>query len=256
MMDPHLVHFFHSTGYVRLPETLPAAWILDLRMLIDGHFAKGVAPVRMNKAGQVTRLDGLVDRHPIFLTTLRLPLVLNALISLLGPNDEVAKYRHNHATLNRAGGIPFRLHRDIQQWSRPLLSVFIYLEDANVQNGCTHIVPGSHIIPYAGPQSGGGFGNWADEHEEYRCLIGQELPVPMPKGGVLLMNSLVFHSVGINHGEGTRVSLVFACHSADDLIPSTDRESTMLIAGNRQFKGNLAPRISGSLKNPEVEIPD
>ena len=113
----------------------------------------------------------------------------------------------------------------------------------------------SSDIPYAGPQSGGGGGNWADEHDEYRSLIEQELPILMPKGGVLLMNSLAFHSVGVNLGPGTRKSVLFACHSSDNTILSGDSESTILLAGERQFKGNPVLRVSGSLEDPAVACP-
>jgi ectoine hydroxylase-related dioxygenase (phytanoyl-CoA dioxygenase family) len=127
-----------------------------------------------------------------------------------------------------------------------LVNVFIYLDAATVENGCTHIVPGSQLLPYAGPQCANGGGNWADEHDAYRWIIGQELPIPMARGGVLLLNGLAFHSVGINRTSGLRRSMVFACHSVDDLKETSDG-STELLVGVRYFKGNRALPISGSL---------
>ena len=146
-MEAAFVRFFLSTGYLRLPEALPASLMESMNSVVDDHFEHEVPPFRMNMARRVSRLDMLLDRSTKFISALRSPLVLDGLTSLLGPNVEVSKYRHNHATLNRAGDIPFRLHRDIQQWSRQLVSVFMYLEDSTIHNGCTHIIPGSHHIP-------------------------------------------------------------------------------------------------------------
>lgn len=253
MNDAKLAEFFQATGYLRVPEALPDTLVQDVRTKLEDQFVRAIPPFRTNRAGEVSRLEGLLDRDPIFLSVLRDPVVLDRLHMLLGPNIEVCRFRHNHATLNRAGDIPFRLHRDIQQWSRSLVSVFVYLEEATSLNGCTHIVPSSHTLPYAGPQSGDGGGNWADEHDQYRYLIGQELPMPMARGGVLMMSSLAFHTVGINQSAGTRMSMVFACHSSDQLDPVLEKSGTILVTGTRQFKGNPALRVSGSLINPEIK---
>jgi ectoine hydroxylase-related dioxygenase (phytanoyl-CoA dioxygenase family) len=246
-LDSELAAFFLREGYARLPGTLPVHLIENVRSVVDELFADPGPPNRVNEAGEVSRIDGLLDRDPIFLEILRTSFVVDPLRALLGPNVEVVRHRHNHATLNRRGDIPFRLHRDIQNWSRALVSVFIYLEAATVENGCTHVVPGSHQLPYAGPQSGDGGGNWADEHAEYASLLGQELPIPMPLGGVLFLNSLAFHSVGENRTATSRKSMVFACHSSDELSDDFGDDSRILLVGQRQFKGNSALRVSGSL---------
>jgi ectoine hydroxylase-related dioxygenase (phytanoyl-CoA dioxygenase family) len=239
--------FFAETGYLRLPETLPDALLAEAAEVVDSLFANPMPPVRENANGEVSRIDQLLDRDPVFLDVLHAAPLLGQLQAILGPNIEIARYRHNHATLNREGDIAPRLHRDIQHWSRGQVSVFVYLEPATVENGCTHVVPGSHRIPYAGPQSGDGGGNWADEHAEYASLIGQELPIPMPRGGVLFLDSLAFHSVGANRTGESRKSMVFACHSSDDLITADVDDSHILLSGRREFRGNSANRVSGSL---------
>lgn len=243
----NLATFFDTTGYLKLTRTLPEPLVNRMRTVIDDQFARSVPPFRINSAGRTSRLDSLLERDPVFLEALRSDIVSVELRQILGPSAEVVRNRHNHATLNYPGDIPFRLHRDIQQWSQPLISVFLYLEDATVDNGCTTIVPGTHRLPYAGPQSGNGGGNWADEHEEYQHLIGQELPVEMPKGGVLLLNSLCFHSVGRNISGRSRCSTVFACRSSDELTRVEDPDVTQLF-GNRRFLANSALKISGSLR--------
>lgn len=244
------IAFFLQAGYLRVPQTVDAPLLRRLNSAVDDLFSQPTPPYRVNERGEVCRIEGLIERDALYSEALRSEAVLSALRALLGPNIEIALHRHNHATLNRSGDVPFRLHRDVQQWSRGVLDVFIYLEDANSANGCTHIVPGSHVLPCVGPQDGGGGGTWADEYPEYAHLLGQEVPVPMPAGGVLLVNALTFHSVGRNETTRSRRSLVFACHSSDDLASEVGADRTLL-AGTREFRGNPALRISGSLRRPD-----
>lgn len=121
-----------------------------------------------------------------------------------------------------------------------------------IDNSCTHVVPGTHHLPYVGPQSGDGGGNWADEHDEYAWMEGQSLPVPMGRGGVLVVNGLTFHPVGPNPSGHSRASMVFACHSADNLIGEANhRQFAALVCGDLEFKGNPALQVSGSLRLAE-----
>lgn len=245
-----LASCFLSTGYARIPTQLSEALVSELETAVDALFANPTPPFRVNAQREVSRIDDLFGRDPVFAQALCSDQVLPALRALLGADIEVARYRHNHATLNRAGDQSPRLHRDVQQWSRSILNVFIYLEEASVEAGATLVVPGSQNLPYYGPQSEGGGGTWADEHAELRHLIGQELPIPMHRGGVLMMNGLVFHSVGESVTTGTRKSLVFACHSSDDL-DRPEAPSRIQLTGERPFRGNTVQTISGGLRLPE-----
>ncbi|WP_213451397.1 phytanoyl-CoA dioxygenase family protein [Rhizomonospora bruguierae] len=242
-----LVRFFDSAGYARLPHRLPDSLVDRMRSVVDDQFARAVPPYRVNQRGEPCRLDALLERHEVFIEALRHEHVADALGQILGPAVDVVLNRHNHATVNNSGDIPFRLHRDIQQWSQPLVAVFFYLEPATVSNGCTYVVPATHRLPYAGPQSHNGGGNWADEHDEYRHLIGQEVPLEMPAGGVLLLNCLCFHSVGRNLTGRSRRSAVFACRSSNELSRVEDPAVVQLL-GRRRFLANSVLEVSGSLR--------
>lgn len=238
---------FDITGYLRIPDVLEYQQVERMRGRIVDDFQAGVEPFRVNGRGEVARIDRLVERDPVFMEALRAERLRPALSAVLGPAAEVVLTRHNHATMNRAGDIPFRLHRDIQQWSQPLVSVFFFLDDSTVENGCTTIVPGTHRLPYAGPQSGGGGGNWADEHQEYASLIGQELPIEVARGGALLVNSLAFHSVGRNTSGRSRLSCVFALRASEELVRGRDARDVKAVYGNPRNLSNDELTVSGSL---------
>jgi ectoine hydroxylase-related dioxygenase (phytanoyl-CoA dioxygenase family) len=66
----------------------------------------------------------------------------------------------------------------------------------------------------------------------------------MAAGGVLLFDSLLFHSVGTNVTGETRLSAAFAFHSVDELDDSP-QPWRVLLCGERIYKGNdrhYAPR--------------
>lgn len=248
-MNLAVARFFDATGYYRSSLLVPDSLVGRMREVVEDHLDRAVSPYRVNDRGEPCRLDHLIERDPVFLEALRSQAVREPMESILGPVAEVMRHRHNHATRNAPGDIPFRLHRDVQQWSQPVVSVFIYLEDSRQDNGCTTVVPATHRLPYAGPQSNGGGGNWADEHDEYRGLIGQELPVEMPRGGVLFVNSLCFHSVGARDSSSTgptRLSMVFACRSADHLT-SFRNPDFVRIYGEDRYLANDVLAVSGSL---------
>jgi ectoine hydroxylase-related dioxygenase (phytanoyl-CoA dioxygenase family) len=154
-------------------------------------------------------------------------------MSLLGPNVEFIRNRHNHATLRLRDDGSARLHRDVLQWSRTIVSVLVYLEDSTMENGCTRVIPGTHILEssMASPSH-----DDADRIEE-AGLMGQMVPVPMPAGGLLAIDSMIFHGVGANSTDGTRTSMTLGYHSLDELM-DVENDMRVLVRGERLYQGN------------------
>ncbi len=231
-----LYQHFRRAGFLRARGAVGPGMIGRMRQVIARDLREKRRPFRTDADGNPIRLDAVSRRDPVFLDALRSPAVTGFLAPLLGPNIVLLQSRHDHATLNRRGDIPFRLHRDILQWSRPIVTVIIYIDDAPFERGCTHVVPGSHLEAYAGMPPDGGGGNWADDHEEYRHLLDQSVPVPMESGDLLVLDSLAFHSVGRNATGQTRMSSTFAMRSVDELDRASDRH--VLLTGGWVYKGN------------------
>ncbi len=175
---------FRRAGFARAAEPIDVNLVSQMKNVILRDLNEPKAPYRTNPSGVPVRLDAISIRHPIFIEALKTRAVSSLISAILGPNIVMLRNRHNHATLNRRDDIPYRLHRDILQWSRPIVTLIIYLESATVDNGCTHVVPGSQFLRFAGMPPDGGGGNWADDHLEYAHLIDQAVPVPMKAGGV------------------------------------------------------------------------
>ncbi|MEV8634354.1 phytanoyl-CoA dioxygenase family protein [Streptosporangium sp. NPDC051023] len=223
------VRHFRDSGYLRLPGVLGPDDCHRLATFVaDQHQAAGGG-----------KLYGLLDRDPLAIGGLIAhPRLIGPLTSLLGPNIVYITNRHNHATLNPPGQTENRLHRDILQWTRGVLTVVVYLEEATVGNGATQIIPGSHYLPSMGvPQLDGG-GTWMDEHDRYAGLDAQALPVPVAAGDALIFDGLVFHTAGTNSGRGTRASLTLGYRSIDELDRRPAPEDQVLVAGEFSYRGN------------------
>ena len=229
MLSPAQIQLFRHNGFLRLPEVLPEDLVDQLKNAIWDDINNEVEPVVRNPEGKVVRISNAIDRAPIFHDVATHPLVLDPLESLLGPNIELIKNRHNHATLRTAQEKNSGLHRDVKQWSRTIFTVIFYLEETNLDNGCTQIVPGTHHLPGI---SGSLFDtDWAQD------LNNQILPVPMPKGGMLVIDSMLVHGPGDNKTEDTRMSMTMGYHSVDEIndVPNPKR---LVVRGEGLYIGN------------------
>ncbi|MGH7241744.1 MAG: phytanoyl-CoA dioxygenase family protein [Candidatus Saccharimonadales bacterium] len=231
--------FFRNQGYFRLPGVLSNTETQTFRSFVLQETAREAGDIPASD-NPTHKLYGLYDRNqPLMDQVVRKKKLVDALVSLLGPNIVLVTNRHNHATVNNHAGKPAEgLHRDILQPTRGLITAAVYLQDSGVDNGATRLVPGSHELPYVGvPQQNGG-GTWMADHEEYTGLEDQALPIPMSAGDVLLFNGLAFHGVGTNTTGQERISMTLGFRSVDELGADPDKTREVLIAGEYIYRGN------------------
>jgi phytanoyl-CoA hydroxylase len=236
---------FQHNGYLLIPEALTPEVGEQLKNTIAYHAAQRIAPIVCedpSKPGygvsrdvpdsQVLRLSKVMARDPIFAQAASTPRLLAALQGLLGPNIEVVLNRHNHVTLRPPGAAQLEWHRDVANWSRPIISAIFYLQDANVENGCTWILPGSqHMLAHHAKLDGHG------RSESLDRLQHQALPVPARALDVLLINGLVLHGAGPNLSDASRMSMTLGYHAADELGLSQEPHK-YLVTGERVLRHN------------------
>jgi phytanoyl-CoA hydroxylase len=226
------VHFFRHSGYLKLPAGLPPATTEALLATVRTQLHAAVEPVKRDAHGRIVRLSRLWERGGLFQELLAGPALLDPLETLLGPNIELILNRHNHACLRLADDGTAYLHRDILQWTRSIVTVIVYLEPTTVENGCTWVVPGTHLRPGRAtlPLED-------DEAVRRTGLLEQALPVPMPAGGLLALDSLLYHGAGPNRTAGSRASITAGYHSVDELA-GTPNPARALVRGQRLYMGN------------------
>ncbi len=240
------IRFFRHNGFLKLPGLLPEDHLERLKQAILHGIQEEIEPVAKDAEGRVHRISQVLDRESIFFETARQPVMLASLTSLLGPNIEIVKNRHNHATLNRRTSRPDRFHRDVCQWTRSVVTVIFYLEESTLEKGCTMLVPGSHLLP--GMRS-----LYQVEEEDWvkqSGLLSQAVPAPMRAGGMLAIDSLIFHRIGENRTDQTRMSVTFGYHSVDDL--SEDQNPLRVLAcGEQLYGGNVRKSSPGPMDSRE-----
>ena len=223
------IQLFRHNGYLKLRNCLSEDTVERLKAAIWKDINDEVEPVVRDSESRVVRISDLVDRDPIFLETASSPLVLDPLESLMGPNIELITNRHNHATLRLSSEKKSGLHRDVKQWSRTIFTVLFYLEETNMENGCTLLVPGSHHFP--------GITGKIGDDPWTQTLAEQAVPAPIPAGGLLVIDSMIMHRVGQNKTSNSRMSMTVGYHSVDELndVPNPKR---IVVRGEGLYSGN------------------
>jgi phytanoyl-CoA hydroxylase len=231
---------FQHNGYLLIREALSNDLAARLKTVIHHHVDRRIPPLvceNPEKPGygvsgdlpgaRVLRLSRVLGRDPVFREAASSPPLVGALRALLGANVDVVLNRHNHITVRPPGVAPLEWHRDVVNWSRPIVSAMFYLDDSTIERGCTWIVPGSHqMLAYHARLT-------AHARAETLETIGvQALPVPAAARDVLLLNALVLHSAGPNRSDAPRLSMTLGYHAADEL-GSEDEPYKELIAGER-----------------------
>jgi phytanoyl-CoA hydroxylase len=231
-------NFFRHNGFLKLPKRLPSQIVDEQKKAILSHIEDQVEPIVVDKDNRPIRISKIWERGGIFQEMLTHPYVLDPLETLLGPNIVYVLNRHNHATLrlrdDRAAAMSSGTHRDVDEWSRTILTVIFYLEDTNLDNGCTHVVPGTHLAqgrPYGSPT--------IDDDPALRAsgILDQRVPVPMPAGGLLAIDSMLFHAAGHNKTSGSRISMTAGYHSVDPFAGVSDPKR-VLVRGEMIYQGN------------------
>ncbi len=231
-LTPQEIQLFRHNGFIKFPTRLPMDQVEALKEAALKDMAEAVEPVA-RQDGRIIRISAIWERGGIFRETITCDEILTPLQSLLGENIEYVLNRHNHIYLRDAGSShSLALHRDVRHWSRTIATVLVYLEDTNLENGCTRVVPGSHHLP-----------DFADLKDDplQEIAASQAIPLPMPAGGLLAIDSMIVHSAGVNHTDRTRMSMTLGYHTADELM-FEESPRKVLVCGTRPYRGNDKPR--------------
>ena len=228
--------FFRSTGFLKLPKILNDCLLNSAIARIDKVIQNSEKPYRLSKNRSINRIDQLYQRDICFQQIMAHPGLMEFLVPILGPNIELVLNRHNHATVNTADDVLVRLHRDVLQWSRSLVTAIFYLEDSDMDSAPTMLIPSSHYLPFVGTPNNGG--TWMDEHSVYGDLAAQAISIPMRAGSVLIFDSLVFHTVGPNYTNRSRMSIAAGYHSVNELEPNKFSQTRVLVHGENLYRGN------------------
>jgi ectoine hydroxylase-related dioxygenase (phytanoyl-CoA dioxygenase family) len=230
------VWLFRHVGFTVAPGRLPDDLVDRLNRVTGRHVAEQIEPIQwatnVHDPGtrQVDRLRNLLARDPVYVEAATHPVVLGPLQDLLGPNVELLTNKHNHLLVRQAGSPPVVWHRGEPLYAPLLVTALVYLGESTTHNGCVRVVPGSHLDPTMPA-------DYRIEPAERRRpfqevdFYRQSLPVPMPRGGVLLFNDALYHGSDVNWSDEDRRSMTlgYMASAAEDL-------DSILVCGERQAR--------------------
>jgi len=232
------IAFFHIAGFLKIPGVLDPEESSHLRDVTD-QIVELSSSANVTRRPDRARIDNAVSMHEAILDVATSDRLVDVLEQVLGPDIDLVENRHNHLSAYRQPATD-RLHRDVLQWSRSILTVLIYLSDCADLAAATRLVPGSHLWPSTGQPNNGG--TWLDESATYSSLREQALPVPTRAGDAVLMHGQLYHSGAGASASGPRTVLTLAYRSVDELAEHQPAHCR-LVSGRRIYRGRGVARV-------------
>jgi hypothetical protein len=166
-----------------------------------------------------------VARDPVFLEFATRPDVVARVRELLG-TDDVSCFLSQFIFKNPgAWGQPW--HQDSYYFpfspARPVVGVWLAVTEATLENGCLHVLPGSHRepvhehVPDRRPDALYGYVEIVDH------VMDASEPVLMDPGDLLLFDSHLMHRSTDNRADGLRAAMVFH-YAATGTVDRTEAE--------------------------------
>jgi phytanoyl-CoA hydroxylase len=217
------VRSYEEEGYLVLPRFLSADDMLPARCamagkvdeIAEGLLAAGLIGHKLEDRPFETRLADLFagltdahflqygrswrDRRPGYYHLMMNPKILDAVESLIGGEIFANPVYNVRPKVPRvaAGAVPW--HQDKSYWpdanSNPVITVWIPLVDADLENGCLQIWPRTHrsrVLPFH-REAFSGTGYTEVDGEQLAGLKRRAVPIPLRAGGAIFFNDRCLH---------------------------------------------------------------
>lgn len=213
---PEQLARFRATGYVVLPDVIPAGTTTLLLEDCERLLAAQLAD--MDRVGATTlglshrdKRYSLAARHeecaPLEAFIFSAP-ILDFVRAILG--DEAYLFIELYA-VKPPGGIPFSWHQDsgylLGHPHKPFLALWCALDDVSEENGALCVLARRHTDP-----PGAALHRKDRQTNDFVGLASETVGevVPMRSGSILAMSSLLFHRSGTNSTQSWRRALLVA----------------------------------------------
>lgn len=226
-LTPQQVEQFQEKGYLKIPHRLITDNHLDLlREHYDALFAKkrGTSDEGLRNLAVVgeTEQDETADRSEEMLQIMEMwrydevyrqllyhePL-LDIAESLIGPNIQLFHDQALYKPARHGGEVPW--HQDNGYWRctpSDLVSIWMALDDADEENGCMNVIPGSHL------ESAPDHDRAVSEKGKLPALLqanvdeNRAAPVPLKAGYAMVHHCLMLHQTNPNRSQRRRRAMV------------------------------------------------
>lgn len=236
------------TGYVLYPDLLAAGalktLLAEIDRISDGNTLGSHDKTRLEMEPQQNADGRLVRRiyepcthYPLFRDLSESPSLLDAVEALLGPN-----LLFHYSKINMkppAIGSVVEWHQDLSYYpltNSSSLAVLIYLDDADVENGCLQMLPGRHAEGLLDHVKDGYFaGKIVEPVDESRAV-----PVEGKAGTAIFMHCMTPHASVTNRSNRPRRTLILSYRAADSFPIYSGDVTGELEKSTRLVRGKLA----------------
>jgi len=246
---------FHRDGFLVYGPILTAEELAALRAEID-RIAAGEGPPGVVRNPEIAAEQGglrdaeersrywqllaQVKNDPVIARHAGNPRILDIIEDLLGTED--IKCFADQTMLKPGGhGSQISWHQDSAYWTRvtppALISCWVALDDATLDNGCMYMLPGTHkqgVVPFDREQRPGIKGQL---HVRNLDTTGAQ-PVIVPAGGCSFHHSCTIHGSGPNRTTHPRRAVIVAYMRADSYhAEGVDPKPEYLLMRGREHPG-------------------
>jgi phytanoyl-CoA hydroxylase len=218
------VEFYKDKGYLLVKGVFNASEVERMRKGVEGIIQRAAAAKQDSNAAwqgeflppeelKKLVLKGFHDVHyhdSAFMQAVIHPNMVAVLTQIIGPNVQL----HHTKMLVKPPevGAAFPMHQDkpyFPHLNDTMLAASIHLDNADEENGCLRVIPGSH--------KGGDLthvGQYYLNHKEYPVKDGT--PCVAEAGDVLFFNYMTIHGSESNRSPRTRRNVLFQYREASD----------------------------------------
>jgi len=272
------IQFYDMEGYLVLENLLAeddltavkAAMMAKVDQIADDLFGAGLITDKQTGSPFETRLAELFagltdqdflrfgrswrDRMPGYFDIMANPKILDAVESLIGGEIFANPVYNTRPKVPHvaAGAVPW--HQDKSYWpdanANPVITVWLPLVDANLENGCLHIMPRTHrqkvLSWHRENYSGTGYTEVDDEHLGAQKQV---IPLPIRAGGAILFNDRCIHMSTPNRSRHVRWSLDLRYQPTDqDPMP---QHGVGFLARSHRYPERVATLVDWLAERPE-----
>lgn len=251
---------FRQTGYLVVPNLFTAEECHRLneraQAMVEGRAPLGERnAVRLEPDAEERGLVTDANRYallfkighrmqatdPVFRDAACHPRVVAVLQELIGPDVKCVQTMYIDKPPGIGVGQPY--HQDshyLKTDPDTLMAVWIALDDADVENGCLHVIPGSQgepVYPHETPVDPAQRTIYIEVHSARERA---EVAVPLPRGSGVFFPGHMLHRSGNNRSDRTRRA--FVAHYADARsrwLRQDDPNHPFLLVCGREYPGGL-----------------
>ena len=198
-----------------------------------------------------------------FYDLFRHPGILRVLGEVLGPEVTELGGLNIRTKIPEAEITAFPWHQDSHYYNEPsggkkvgyteashIVTVWVPLVDATVDNGCIWVLPGSHRWGLIDAARGTDMNVRTTEEIEQR---GTPTPLEMAAGDVLFLTNLTFHASKMNHTSDSRWSVDFRYYASPATLTGRSREALEELRGRQRAGGRVPLPVLSASATPTWE---